>query len=75
MPLTAQPSVVLEPYEDAPLIIEQALAALQESQLTNRSRVALEVIGRQLAEYRELRRPDKEAWIEDFRETFKNLAD
>jgi formylglycine-generating enzyme required for sulfatase activity len=61
--------------EFSPQHIEQALAALQDSQLTNRSRVALEVIQRQLAEYRELRRPDKEAWIEEYRDTFKNLAD
>ena len=61
--------------EFSPPHIEQALAALEESQLTKRSQVALGVIQRQLEEYRELRRPNKEVWIEEFRETFKNLAD
>ena len=61
--------------EFTPPHIEQALQALQESRLTDRARVALEVIQRQLAQYRELRRTDSAAWQEDFRTTFSELAD
>ena len=53
----------------------QALDVLEQQQLTNRSRVALGVLREHLEQYRTVRRKDEETWREDFRETFKNLAD
>jgi formylglycine-generating enzyme required for sulfatase activity len=61
--------------EFSPAHSAQALDDLEGQKLTNRSRVALGVIRKQLEHYRDIRRNDEQSWREEFRETFKNLPD
>lgn len=61
--------------EFSPAHSAEALGDLEHQQLTHRSRVALGVIRKHLAQYRDIRRSDEQAWRKDFRETFKNLPD